>query len=118
MVSVGDIEGELALLPLFRGLLDAKLVVDKPDLLLETNSSGQTNWQFKESPPQLLHTGRPEAVQGGTFERRGQPTMGNRGNAFEGVDRGRAARSYSDRGRSSRSGGFGGSGGARGGRRR
>jgi len=48
MASVDNIQGELALLPLLKGVLDATVVVDKPDLLLETNSSGQKNWQFGE----------------------------------------------------------------------
>ncbi len=46
MVSVDHIEGELALFPLLSGIIDVTLVVDKPDLLLETNSSRQGNWQF------------------------------------------------------------------------
>lgn len=41
-MSVDSIEGELALFPLLRGILDATLVVE----LLETHSSGQGNWQF------------------------------------------------------------------------
>jgi uncharacterized protein involved in outer membrane biogenesis len=48
MISVDNIEGELALFPLLRGILDLTLVVDKSDLLLETHSSGQGNWQFGE----------------------------------------------------------------------
>ena len=48
MISVDNIEGELALFPLLRGILDLKLVVDKSDLLFETHSSGQGNWQFGE----------------------------------------------------------------------
>lgn len=46
MISVDNIEGELALFPLLRGILDLTLVVDKSDLLFETHSSGQGNWQF------------------------------------------------------------------------
>jgi uncharacterized membrane protein YgcG len=64
--------------------------------------------------------GRGERMQSRTGDRRSQPTTRSRGNAFEGVDRGGAARTYSNRGRSSRSsmsgsrsGGFGGRGGGR-----
>jgi uncharacterized protein involved in outer membrane biogenesis len=48
MISIDNIEGELALFPLLRGILDLTLVVDKSDLLLETHNSGQGNWQFGE----------------------------------------------------------------------
>ena len=46
MMSVDNIEGEVALFPLLKGILDATLVVDSPDLFLETDTSGQGNWQF------------------------------------------------------------------------
>jgi len=46
MMSVDNIEGAVALFPLLKGILDATLVVDGPDLLLETDTSGQGNWQF------------------------------------------------------------------------
>ena len=48
MISVDNIEGELALFPLLRGILDLTLVVDKSDLLFETRNSGQGNWQFEK----------------------------------------------------------------------
>ncbi len=48
MASVDDIKAEIALLPLLRGILDITLLVDGPDLLLETHSSGQRNWVFAE----------------------------------------------------------------------
>ena len=48
MISVDNIEGELALFPLLRGILDLTLVANKSNLLLETQSSGQGNWQFGE----------------------------------------------------------------------
>jgi uncharacterized protein involved in outer membrane biogenesis len=56
MISVDNIEGELALFPLLRGVLDLTLVVDKSDLLFETRSSGQGNWQFerlKKDPAEI-----------------------------------------------------------------
>ena len=46
MVSVDNIKGELALFPLLRSILEATLVVDNPEMFLETQSSGQGNWQF------------------------------------------------------------------------
>lgn len=48
MASIENIEGEVALFPLLRGILDVTLVVDQPDLLMETNNSGRGNWQFAE----------------------------------------------------------------------
>ncbi|MBW1750582.1 MAG: AsmA family protein, partial [Deltaproteobacteria bacterium] len=48
MVSNGDIEAEVALFPLLKGIIDVTLLVDAPDLLLETHSSGQVNWEFIE----------------------------------------------------------------------
>jgi len=48
MASVDNIEGELALFPLLKGVLDVTLVVDNPDLLLEIHNSGKKNWQFGE----------------------------------------------------------------------
>jgi uncharacterized protein involved in outer membrane biogenesis len=48
MASVGNIEAEVALFPLLAGVLDVTLVVEGPDLLLETHGSGQGNWKFTE----------------------------------------------------------------------
>ncbi|MEA2115779.1 MAG: AsmA family protein [Thermodesulfobacteriota bacterium] len=48
MVSGGDIEAEVALFPLLKGIIDVTLLVDAPDLVLETHSSGQGNWEFIE----------------------------------------------------------------------
>ena len=48
LASVDTIEADVALLPLFKGILDASLVVDQPDVLLETDSSGRGNWQFSD----------------------------------------------------------------------
>ena len=63
MASVDRIEGEVALLPLLRGVLDASLVLDNPDLLLETDTSGRANWEFKKSagaPDTAQRTGKAE----------------------------------------------------------
>ena len=46
MVSVDRIEGNLALFPLLRGILDVSLIIDKPDVQIETSNSGQGNWHF------------------------------------------------------------------------
>ena len=48
MASVGAIEAEVALFPLLKGILDVTLLVDAPEVLLETHSSGQGNWEFIE----------------------------------------------------------------------
>ena len=48
MLTIDRIEGEVALFPLIKGILDVSLVVDRPDLLLETHSSGRGNWHFGE----------------------------------------------------------------------
>ncbi len=48
MASGADIEAEIALFPLLKGIIDVTLLVDAPDLLLETHSSGQGNWEFIE----------------------------------------------------------------------
>jgi uncharacterized protein involved in outer membrane biogenesis len=69
MISVDNIEGELALFPLLRGILDLTLVVDKSDLLFETHSSGQGNWQFGElitDPAEITRTA--EEVAGAVQE--------------------------------------------------
>ncbi len=49
MATIDNFELEVALLPLLKGILDVSLLVDKPDLLLETSSTGQGNWLLKEA---------------------------------------------------------------------
>ncbi|MCG6909890.1 MAG: AsmA family protein, partial [Deltaproteobacteria bacterium] len=66
MATVDHIEAELALFPLLAGVLDFSLIVKKPDLLLEQNSSGQGNWQFAEpaeAPAEKETTAEAEAPQ-------------------------------------------------------
>ena len=46
MASVDTLAGEVALLPLLKGILDVSLSVDRPDVLLETNASGKGNWEL------------------------------------------------------------------------
>lgn len=46
MFSARLVEGEVRLAPLLRGVLDARLVLDAPDLLLETDAEGRGNWQM------------------------------------------------------------------------
>ena len=45
------IECEVALGPLLGGVLDVRLVLDAPDLLLETDAEGRRNWQMEAGPP-------------------------------------------------------------------
>jgi len=40
------VEGEVVLMPLLEGVLDVRLVLESPDLLLETGADGQANWQM------------------------------------------------------------------------
>lgn len=61
MVSIDKIKGELALFPLLRSILETTLVVDKPELFLETQRSGQGNWQFGD----LAEGAEEEAESGG-----------------------------------------------------
>jgi len=50
MVTLGRMEAQVALLPLLSGRLDIrKLVLVKPDILLETNAKGQGNWLLHPS---------------------------------------------------------------------
>ena len=56
MVSVDDIEAEVALFPLLKGILDVTLLVDTSELFLESHSSGQGNWQFIELGEEVVKT--------------------------------------------------------------
>ena len=46
MASVDTLAGEVALLPLLKGIFDLSLSADRLDVLLETNASGQGNWEI------------------------------------------------------------------------
>ncbi len=46
MATSGNLKIKIPLLPLVRGILDVTLLIDAPDLLLETSKSGRGNWQF------------------------------------------------------------------------
>lgn len=51
MVSLARLEAEVALIPLFLGQVEVnRLVLVKPDILLETDESGRGNWQFAKAP--------------------------------------------------------------------
>ncbi len=72
MASVGDIEAEVALFPLLKGILDVTLLVDAPEVLLETHSSGQGNWEFIElveaaKTVEQIEESVEEAQRGGGF---------------------------------------------------
>jgi uncharacterized protein involved in outer membrane biogenesis len=54
MVTVGRLEVQVSLLPLLSGRVEVvRLVLEKPDILLETDASGTGNWVFTPSaaPP-------------------------------------------------------------------
>ncbi len=52
MVTVGRIEARVALLPLLSGEVVVKrLVLDRPDILIETGKGGRGNWQMGASAP-------------------------------------------------------------------
>lgn len=57
MFTAGRIEGDIPLLPLLKGVLDASLRVDKPDLLLETDEHGAGNWVMGEPKPETGEAG-------------------------------------------------------------
>jgi hypothetical protein len=47
MATLSKVEAELALWPLLRGRLEiVRLTLTEPDLLLETDAEGQSNWRF------------------------------------------------------------------------
>ena len=51
MVSIRRLEVEVALLPLLTGEVVVKrLVAVEPDILLETDATGRSNWEFEEAP--------------------------------------------------------------------
>lgn len=50
MATIDRLEARLALFPLLRGVVDLSLVVDGPDVLLETDTSGEGNWQLAGPP--------------------------------------------------------------------
>lgn len=60
------IDGEVALMPLLEGVLDVRLVLDAPDLLLETGADGQANWQMG-GPPETEESGEAVSPDGGGF---------------------------------------------------
>ena len=49
MVTADRLYIELSLLPLIKGILDLTVELDGPDVLLETNDSGEGNWIFSSS---------------------------------------------------------------------
>lgn len=47
MVSVGDFEAQVALMPLLqKNVQIKKLILNKPEILLETDASGKANWEL------------------------------------------------------------------------
>ena len=52
MVTLHKLELQLALVPLLSKQIQiARLVLDQPDILLETDAKGQSNWQFASAGP-------------------------------------------------------------------
>ena len=52
MVTLHKLELQLALVPLLSKRIQiARLVLDQPDILLETDAKGQSNWQFASAGP-------------------------------------------------------------------
>ena len=49
MITADRLYIELSLLPLIKGILDLTVELDDPDVLLETNDSGEGNWIFSSS---------------------------------------------------------------------
>ena len=58
MMTVKQMAGEFALFPLLKGILDVSLVIDSPDLLIETHGSGQGNWQFGELAEEIAEAAK------------------------------------------------------------
>ncbi len=62
MATLSKVEARLALWPLLRGRLEiVRLTLTEPDLLLETDASGQSNWRFapmaKAAPASMAAAG-------------------------------------------------------------
>jgi len=49
MVTADRLLLRVALLPVFRGVLDFVVEIDEPDILLETDAEGKGNWVFTDS---------------------------------------------------------------------
>jgi uncharacterized protein involved in outer membrane biogenesis len=67
MFTGGHVEAEVVLLPLLDGVLDARLVLESPDFLLETDANGRGNRQMggaetEEEPEEAV-----SAQEGGGF---------------------------------------------------
>ncbi|MFT5729226.1 MAG: hypothetical protein ACI8PB_003390 [Desulforhopalus sp.] len=57
MVTANRLLLRVALLPIFKGVLDFVIELDDPDILLETNDDGRGNWVLKDS---ALEESEPE----------------------------------------------------------
>lgn len=68
MVSVDRLEAEIALLPALQGDIQVlRLVLVKPDILLESNAKGQANWEFKPATAQAAEP-KPAPAEPATAE--------------------------------------------------
>ncbi len=63
MATLGALDLQIALLPLISGDIHIeRLIMIKPDILLETNTAGQPNWRF--NPPGAAGTAPPRTAEG------------------------------------------------------
>ncbi len=69
MFSSQRIEGEVALAPLIKGLLDVRLVFEAPDLLLETDPDGRGNWEMGAEQQEAVPRDEVPADGGSTLLR-------------------------------------------------
>ena len=64
MFTGEHLEAEVVLMPLLDGVLDVRMVLEAPDLLLETGADGQANWQMG-GPPETDESGEAVSPDGG-----------------------------------------------------
>lgn len=73
MVSVDRLEAEIALLPALQGDIQVlRLVLVKPDILLETDAKGQANWDFQ---PAAAKPAASQPAEQATTEAGGPPSL-------------------------------------------
>lgn len=69
MMKIGKIEAKIDLLPLLSHHLDiTNLVLDSPDVTLETGPGGVGNWVFSKAPPHLASTGEAASPASSSHE--------------------------------------------------
>jgi len=69
MATVGRVEAQFGLLPLLRGRVDIhRLVLVKPDILLETDANGRPNWSFQKPPSEPAQTPSAPSAKGPSLQ--------------------------------------------------